>query len=524
MSVSTPELSELGDRPLLPSRHTGLLIAALMAVSVCQFLDMTIANVALPHMQTSLDASIDTASWILTSFIIAGAIFTPITGWLSDMFGSRNLFLWSTAGFLATSALCGMATSLPEMVVFRCLQGVCAALIGPMSQAIMFDINAPSKQARASAIWGMVSIVAPIVGPSLGGYLTDTLSWRWIFFVNLPVGIPALAIMWWLLPSRPIERRKLDLFGFSMLALSLASLQLMLDRGQQQDWFDSWEIIIELAVAISGFWIFVVHSLRTHLPLFHSALLRDRNFIAAVVLMVALSIANVGLAALLPTMYQNVYGYSVMDTGLLLVPRGIAVVMMMVVTNYLISRTDFRYLAVVGFLISAVALWTMTKWSLDQSYETIIVSSFIQGLGMGLIFVPMQLLGFALLPVKYRMEGAALMALFRNLGGSFGISVIVTMLARNSQTSHSDIAANVTADSFPGIDLSLLADRFSNVGGAAMTMLDGIVSKQALMIAYLDNFYMMFWVLLVIAPLPLIAARPRLIVEKAPERALMESH
>lgn len=523
MSASTLANSEAGDRPALPSRHTGLLMAGLMALSICQFLDATIANVALPHMQTSLGASMDTASWILTSFIIAGAIATPITGWLSDMFGSRNMFLWATVGFLVTSALCGVATSLPEMVFFRSLQGISAAFMGPMSQAIMYDINAPSRQARAMAVWGMVSIVAPISGPFIGGYLTDTLNWRWVFFVNLPIGLPALAVVWWLLPSRPIERRKLDLFGFSMLALALASLQLLLDRGQQKDWFESWEIIIEAAIAIGGIWVFVVHSMQTKLPLFHGAMLRDRNFIAAMILMAALGLANVGLAAMLPTMYQSVYGYSVMTTGLLLVPRGVGVIITMWLTNQIIHKTDYRFISVFGFVISAISMWTMSRWSLDQSYETIVVSSFIQGLGLGLVFVPMQLLGFARLPVQYRMEGAALIALARNLGGSFGISAIVTMLARNTQISHADIAANVTSFSVPTVDIAALADRFGSVGGSAMLMLDGIVSKQALMIAYLDNFYLMFWVLLALAPLPLLAARPRPFSEPR-ERPLMDSH
>jgi len=523
MSASTLANSEAGDKAALPSRHTGVLMGGLMAVSICQFLDATIANVALPHMQTSLGASMDTASWILTSFIIAGAIATPITGWLSDMFGSRNMFLGATLGFLVASMLCGVSTSLPQMVFFRSLQGIAAALMGPMSQAIMYDINAPSKQPRAVALWGMVSIIAPISGPFIGGYLTETLNWRWVFFVNLPIGLPALAIMWWLLPSRPLDRRKLDLFGFSMLALALGSLQLMLDRGQQKDWFQSWEIIIEGAIAISGLWLFVVHSMRTRLPLFHGTLLRDRNFMAAVFLMAAIGLANVGLAALLSTMYQNVYGYSVMDTGLLLAPRGAGVIITMWITNQLVLKMDYRYLAVFGFLVSAYAMLMMSHWSLDQSSGPIIVSSFVQGLGLGFVLVPMQLLGFARLPVQYRMEGAALVALSRNLGGSFGISAIVTMLARNTQVSHADIAANVTSFSIPSVDIGALADQFGSVGGSAMLMLDGIVSRQALMIAYLDNFYVMFWVMLAIAPLPLIAQRPPRF-QKEQQPVAMASH
>jgi DHA2 family multidrug resistance protein len=252
-------------------------------------------------------------------------------------------------------------------------------------------------------------------------------------------------------------------------------------------------------------------------------LLRDRNFMAAVFLMAAIGLANVGLAALLSTMYQNVYGYSVMDTGLLLAPRGAGVIITMWITNQLVLKMDYRYLAVFGFLVSAYAMLMMSHWSLDQSSGPIIVSSFVQGLGLGFVLVPMQLLGFARLPVQYRMEGAALVALSRNLGGSFGISAIVTMLARNTQVSHADIAANVTSFSIPSVDIGALADQFGSVGGSAMLMLDGIVSRQALMIAYLDNFYVMFWVMLAIAPLPLIAQRPPRF-QKEQQPVAMASH
>ncbi|CAN5252269.1 DHA2 family efflux MFS transporter permease subunit [soil metagenome] len=501
--------SEAGDRAVLDSRYPGVLTWAVMVVSICQFIDATIANVALPHMQTSLDASVDSASWILTSFIITGAIATPITGWLADQIGSRNLFLYSCAGFLGTSALCGLATSLPAMVVFRILQGTCAAFMGPMSQTIIYDINKPSVQPRAMAIWGVVVMIAPISGPFLGGFLTEYLDWRWVFFVNLPIGIPALVVIWWLLPSRPIDRRRLDLFGFSMLGLALAALQLLLDRGQTKDWLQSTEIVVELCIAISCFWIFVVHSSRSRQPLFAGALVRDTNFVASLALMVALGLSNIALSAMLPTMYQTIYGYSVMDTGMLMAPRGVGVIVTMIITNRLIGRIDYRFLAMFGFLISALSMWMMTGWSLDQSWETIVVSSLIQGFGIGFVFVPMNMIGFSRLSVEHRMEGSALLSLARNLGGSFGISLMVTMLARNVQVAHSDIGGGVTATTIPSIDIAAIADRMGSIGGAAMTMIDGLVNRQALMIAYLDNFYLVFWMLLLIAPLPLIAKRPR---------------
>ena len=239
MSASTPasnSLAGLADRPLLEVRNRGLLLTAVMMVTVCQFLDATIANVALPHMQAALGAGVDSISWVLTSFIIAGAIAMPMTGWLSDKIGSRNLFIGATALFLIASAACGAATSLPAMIVFRIVQGTASAFMGPMTQTIMFDVSPPSKQAATMSQFGMLVMIAPISGPFLGGFLTDYLNWRWIFYVNLPIGIPALAVLWWLLPSRPAGQRRLDLFGFAFLGLGLGALQLILDRGQGEDW------------------------------------------------------------------------------------------------------------------------------------------------------------------------------------------------------------------------------------------------------------------------------------------------
>jgi MFS transporter, DHA2 family, multidrug resistance protein len=509
MSVSTPASNLEGDKPTLESRHTGLLMAAVMGVSICQFLDMTIANVALPHIQNSLNASFETITWMMTSFIIAGVLVLPLTGWLSDRFGSRNLFIGATAAFVLSSMLCGAATSLTQMVIFRAIQGIAAALIAPMSQTIMFDINPPSKQARAMSIWGMVVMIGPISGPFLGGFLTDTLNWRWVFYVNLPIGIPALVILWWLLPSRPIVKRKLDVFGAIILGLGLCALQLMLDRGQQKDWFTSQEIVFELIFSISALWIFFIHSRSARHPLFERAMITDRSFLVGVGFMLVLGIVNVGLSAVLPTMFQRVYGYSVMDTGLLMAPRGVGVLITMMVCSRLMKRVDNRLLIMIGYLLAALSLWTMTAWSLDMDYHPIILSSFIQGVGLGLVFVPVNMIAFASLSPKYRTDGTTLMTLFRNLGGSFGISIIVTALARNIQTSHADIGANVTSFNVPAIDPASTAEILGSVGASLLALLDGEVNRQAAMIAYIDNFYMLFWLILVIAPIGFLAKRPR---------------
>jgi MFS transporter, DHA2 family, multidrug resistance protein len=383
-----------------------------------------------------------------------------------------------------------------------------SALIGPLGQTTMFDINRPSKQAKAMSIWGMVVMIGPISGPFIGGYLTETLNWRWIFFVNLPIGIPALLILWWLLPSRQIVKRRLDVFGASVLGLGLCSLQLMLDRGSHLDWLESKEIAIELVFALCAFWIFFIHSKWLKRPLFDRDMLRDPNFFVALLFMVALGVANVGLSAVLPTMLQTVYGYSVMDTGILMAPRGFGVLITMIVTSRLMGKVDTRLMISAGYMLAALSLWLMTGWSLDMGQEMIIISGFVQGLGLGFIFVPVNMVAFSTLQPHLRTEGTTLMTLFRNLGSSFGISIIVTLIARNIQTSHSDIAASVTSFNIPAIDPASAAALLGNAGSGALYMLDSEVNRQAAMIAYLDSFYMLFWIILCFIPLSWLLKKP----------------
>ena len=479
-------------------------MAAVMLASAIQFLDLTIANVALPYMQSSLGATMDTVSWILTSYIIASVMTIPLVGWVSDRFGSRPVFIAAVAGFLLASMFCGTATSLAQMVIFRAMQGICAAFIGPMSQTIIFDINRPSKQASAMSIWGMVVMIAPITGPMLGGLLTDTLNWRWVFYVNIPLGIPTLLLLLWLLPSRPIVARRLDRFGFVVLATGLVALQLMLDRGQHKDWFNSWEIIIELLIALSALWMFFIHTRSTSVPLFPAGLLKDRNFIGGLAIMFILGLANVAIASILPSMYQNLFGYSAIDTGLLLMPRGIGVLISMVITTRLMRHIDIRYIMSVGYLICAAALYMMAKWSLNMGSGPILSSGFIQGFGLGMLFTPATMAAFSSLPQQFRPDGSSLLNLVRNIGGSFGISAIFTLISRNSQISHADLSSHITSFSLPNIDPVAAAARLGDVGTGALQMLDFEIQRQALMIAYLDNFYAMAILILGISLLPLI--------------------
>ena len=479
---------DLGDKPALECKHQGLLMVAVMLVTIIQLLDVTIANVALPHMQASLGATIDTISWVLTSYIIANVLLTPAVGWISDRIGSRIVFIGAVAGFMVASMLCGLATSLMEMVLFRALQGACAAFIGPISQTILLDTNAPRKHASVMSAWGLAVMVAPISGPMLGGFLTDTLSWRWVFYINVPLSIPTLAILFWLLPSRPIVQRRLDTFGFVFLAAGLGILQLILDRGENRDWLDSREIIIEIILALSAFWIYAVHTFFTDKPLFPGALFRDRNFVGALGSMFVIGVANVAISSILPTMYQKVYGYTAFDTGLLLVPRAMGIVITMLIGARIISRIDIRYLVAVGYLVAGLALWSMSTWSLDMGSWPILITGFVTGLGLGCVFMPMNIAAVSTLDAKYRPDGASIINLVRNIGGSFGISIIVTMLSRNTQISHADMATHITSFTIPSLDPVALAERFGDSATAVLEMLNGEITRQALMIAYIDNF------------------------------------
>jgi len=503
MSESTSTANVNSDKAALATDHPVLLTAAVICVSIIQLLDITIANVALPHMQSSLGASFESVSWVLTSFIIAQVMATPLVGWLSDRVGSRQVFLWSVVGFILSSMACGAATGLTEMVIFRICQGICAAFIGPMSQTILLDINRPSKHALTMSIWGLAVMVAPITGPTLGGYLTDSISWRWVFYINVPIGIPTLLILFWLLPSRPTLPRSLDKFGAAILAIGLATLQLLLDRGQGQDWLKSKEIVIELVIAGSALWIFAIHMMTTKNPLYPKAIFKTPNFIGIFIFMFVLGVANVGIASILPTMYQTVYGYSAFDTGVLMIPRGMGVFLSMVVVGKVMQKTDARYLVAIGYTIAGIAMWEMAHWTINLGQTPIIWTGFIQGFGLGLIFMPINVAAMSLLLPEHRPDGSSLLNLMRNVGSSFGISALITMLSRNQQTSHSDLTAHITANTLPNIDISTISEQYGDLGNILFMAIDGEINRQALMIAYLDNFYALSFFIFLIAVLPL---------------------
>ena len=497
------------DQPALHTANRPLLMVGVMAATIMQILDSTIANVALPHMQASLGATTDSITWVLTSYIVASAVAIPMTGWLADRVGSRNLFLSCVVGFVAASMLCGLATSLPAMVAFRILQGIAAAFMNPLSQTVMMDVNPPSKQASAMSIWGMGVMVGPILGPVLGGWLTENYDWRWVFYVNVPIGVATFAVLWALLPSRPITARRFDLFGFAMLALAISSLQVMLDRGTNADWFHSTEIWIEAAIALSAAWMFGAHLVTAKEPMFPRALFRNRNLVTGIGFMFVVGVLMMATMALLPPMLQSLFGYPVLDTGLLLVPRGVGIVITMAIAGRLIGRAaDPRWLVGTGLAIAAGTLWIMTGWTLEMGAREFVWVGFVQGLGLGLVFIPLNITAFGTLPPSLRTEASSLMNLSRNIGGSIGISLVTALLGANIQRGHEELGARLPDIGVTGSDPIVSAV----IGGGTdqvLAIANGIVNQQAAMIAYLNDFVLMMVLTIGALPLVLLLKRPR---------------
>jgi DHA2 family multidrug resistance protein len=493
--------AELEDVAQLHVPNRWLFMVGVMAASLLQVLDTTIANVAIPHMQASLSATPDTISWVLTSYIVASAVAMPITGWLADRIGMRTLFLGAVTGFIVASALCGIAQNLGEMVMFRALQGVAGAFIAPLSQTAMLDTTRPSRQPQIIALWGLGVMIGPILGPLIGGWLTENWNWRWVFYVNLPVGIAALTILLAQMPSRPIVRRRFDLFGFAMIALALSATQLFLDRGNEADWFSSTEIWIELAVALSAAWVAAVHLITAKEPLFHRALFADMNFVIALLFMIVIGVVMFGTMALLPLMLQQLLGYDVIGTGMILMPRGIGILISMQLSSFLMRKgADARWIVAIGFLIGGWSMEWMAHWSLAVDQYSITMSGVVQGLGIGLVFIPLNATAFATLPPNLRTDGSSLLNLTRNIGSSVGISVAMTLLARNTQKVHSTLAEHVTPALSSMFDLSAIS-QFAGYGDAAAAIANAEVTRQAAMVAYIDDFYLMMWLSFLSVPL-----------------------
>ncbi|WP_297693392.1 DHA2 family efflux MFS transporter permease subunit [Phenylobacterium sp.] len=494
---------------------------SIMLATVMNSLDTTIANVALPHIQGSVSASADQVTWVLTSYIVSAAIMTPLAGWLADRLGRKKMFLVSIAGFTVASMLCGIATSLPEIVIFRLLQGLAGASLIPLSQAVLLDIYPPKQHGQAMAIWGGGAILGPILGPALGGYLTDNFSWRWCFYINLPVGILALLGVWFFISGdRSVRRKPFDFLGFGMLSIFVGSIQLMLDRGPSQDWFHSAEITTYAILAAVAGWIFLSHTVTSSHPFFDRQLARDRNFVTASAFGFVVGVLLFSTMALLPPMLQSLMGYPVLTSGLVTMPRGIGSWIAMFFVGRLIGRIDTRLILLFGLSLNAYALWQMTHFDLSMNARFVIVSGLIQGFGIGFLFVPLSTLAFATVPPVLRPEGSSLYTLIRNLGSSIGISIMEAQVVSQSAGAHQNLAAQLDASN-PVFKATL--PPMMNPGTTAGAMnLNNEVTRQAAMVGYVSVFHIMLYITLACIPLLLLMRAPKAQASGEPVHAAAE--
>jgi len=465
-----------------------------MAGVLMQALDTTIANVALPYMEGSLAASRDQITWVLTSYIIAAAIMTAPVGWMAARFGKKALFITSLAGFTLASMACGAAQSLDQMVLFRLIQGIFGAALGPLSQAVMMDMYPPEERGKVMAIWGMGVMLGPILGPTLGGFLTDAYSWRWVFYINVPFGIAAVAALTiFFKDTHKDASLKFDWAGFAFLGVALAALQLMLDRGTDKGWFSSPEIVIEAVVGGTALYLFLVHMFTAEKPFIPREIFKDRNFLSGVVLMFVMGLVLLASSALLSPYLQNLSGYSVTTTGLLMVPRGLGTMFAMMFASRLAMKMDPRLLMTAGTLLLVWSFWDMTGWNPNVSITQLSIVTFIQGVGMGLFFMPMNLVAFATLAPRLRTDGTGLTNLTRNIGSAVGVSITTTVLASSVQTIHSQLSGYASPFNRAfGLNMpSLFMNPLIPFG---MSGFNDLIEYRAQVQAYANDFLCMFYV------------------------------
>lgn len=487
--------------------NRGLITVSIMLATIMQAVDTTIANVALPHMQGSMSATSEQIAWVLTSYIVAAAIMTPMTGFLAARMGRKKLFVTAVVGFTVTSMLCGVATSLEEMVLFRLLQGVFGAGLVPLSQSVLLDTYPKEKHGSAMAMWGVGVMVGPILGPTLGGYLTEYYNWRWVFLINLPFGVLALIGILMFVEETGKEPRRFDMFGFALLSLAIGSLQLMLDRGQSLDWFSSSEIIIESLVAAVCLYMFIAHMITAKEPFLEPGLFKDRNLVLGLVFIFIVGIVLLATLALLPPFLQNLMGFPVITTGEVLAPRGVGSMLAMIVVGRLLNFVDARLLIGIGLTLVSVSLFQMAQFNLEISPWALVQTGLIQGVGLGLVFVPLSTITFSTLATRYRTDGTSMFSLIRNIGSSIGISVMVALATRSTQTNHAVLGEQLTPYRDP---VQRLLEGGGDLGSTdqVLAILNGELSRQAAAIGYLNDFQLMAWMTLLTIPMLLLFRKP----------------
>lgn len=479
-------------------QHRVLLVASVMVATVMYVTDATIANIVLPQLQGSLSASQDQIAWVLTSYIVVSAIFTPLLSPLADRFSVARVLMASIVVFTIASGLCGLASTLTQMVIFRMIQGASGAALVPLSQSILLNAFPRERHAAVLAVWGVGIMIGPILGPALGGYLTDQFNWRWVFLINLPVGVVAwLGIAATVPRERPHVPRRFDALGYVLIAVAIGALQLFVDRGNVKDWFSSAEIVTEAALAGLFLYLFIAHSLTAEHPFYTPALFRDRNFVLG-----SLSVATVltgmfATMALMPIFLQQLQGYPVFTAGLLLAPRGAGMACTSLLVGKLLHDKEPRLLVIAGMLLIAASTWWITQFNLDVPQGPIVASGVLQGMGVGLIVAPLMATTFGTLDEHLRVEATALYAVLRNLGGGIGISVAFTILTRSTQANHARLVENLSQ-----FDVEKWQSVRAVLGPQAEAVVAGEVSRQAALLAFITDFH--FLLLITLAGIPLV--------------------
>jgi MFS transporter, DHA2 family, multidrug resistance protein len=512
MSASAATFDQADARPAI---NPWIIAIAVTLATFMEVLDTSIANVALPHIAGSLSAGQDESTWVLTSYLVSNAIVLPLSGWLSSIVGRKNFYMGCVAIFTVSSFLCGLAPNLAALIFFRVLQGVGGGGLQPSEQAILADTFPPAKRGMAFAVYGMAVVTAPAIGPTLGGWITDNFTWRWIFFINIPVGIISILLTTRLIHDPPYFRRrklaetKIDYIGLGMVALGLGTLQVVLDKGQRDDWFESHFIVIMSLIAVVSL-IFVIFWEWHHKdPIIDLHLFRDRTFGISNFLMFMLGFALLGSTLLLPLFSQTMLGYTAQKAGLSLMPGGFVIIVLLPLVGFLLSRYTPRWLLLLGLVILSFSLFHMTHFDLDIDFQTVAEARMIQAAGMAFLFVPINTAAYAFLPREKNNAASGLMNLARNIGGSVGISVVTTMLDRRTQLHLTNLATHLSASN-AGLRarLNALGQMVQSRGGppagtssVPWAMIQGAVGRQATMLAYLDCFWFLGVAILLMVPM-----------------------
>src|SRR6202171_1487573 len=422
-----------------PAVNPWIIAVAVTLATFMEVLDTSIANVALPHIAGSLSAGQDESTWVLTSYLVSNAIVLPLSGWLSSIVGRKNFYMGCVALFTISSFLCGLAPNLAVLIICRVLQGAGGGGLQPSEQAILADTFPPAKRGMAFAVYGIAVVMAPAIGPTLGGWITDNFTWRWIFFINIPVGIISLLLTSRLIQDPPyFHRRKIkethiDYIGLSFVALGLGAMQVVLDKGQRDDWFESHFIVVLSLIAAAALTFVIFWEWRHKDPIIDLHLFRDRTFGISNLLMFMLGFALLGSTLLLPLFMQTMLGYTAQQAGLALMPGGFAIMLLLPLVGFLLSRYSPRWLLVFGLVVLSASLFHMTTFNLQIDFRTTAIARMLQAVGMAFLFVPINTAAYAFLPREKNNAASGLMNLVRNIGGSVGISIVTTMLDRRQQ-------------------------------------------------------------------------------------------